>query len=207
MKSPVINLDNKKAGEIDLDDKVFGLPVRLDILNSAVNWHLSKRHTGSHKTKERAEVSGSTAKPFNQKGTGRARQGDKKAPHLRGGGVAFGPRVKEDNTISLPKKVRKLALKTALSEKFSDGKLIILEEAVSKDGKSSILAKQIKSLGWASALIVVEGVTDTNFRRAAQNIKGLNVIPQIGANTYDILRSEILVLTKDAVSSLEARLK
>ena len=144
MKSPVINLDNKKAGEIDLDDKVFGLPVRLDILNSAVNWHLSKRHTGSHKTKERAEVSGSTAKPFNQKGTGRARQGDKKAPHLRGGGVAFGPRVK-DNTISLPKKVRKLALKTALSEKLSDGKLIILDKAVSKDGKSSWL--EVECLG------------------------------------------------------------
>ena len=206
MKSPIINLDNKKAGEIDLDDTVFGLPVRLDILNSAVNWHLSKRHTGSHKTKERAEVKGSTAKPFNQKGTGRARQGDKKAPHLRGGGVAFGPRVR-DNTISLPKKVRKLALKTALSEKLSDGKLVILDEAVSKDGRSSILAKQIKSLGWGSALIVVEESIDSNFRRAAQNIKGLNIMPQIGANTYDILRSEILVLTKEAVASLEARLK
>ncbi len=206
MKCPVINLDNKNAGDIELDDSVFGLPNRADLLHRAVNWQLAKRRSGNHKTKQRAEIRGSTAKPFRQKGTGRARQGDKKAPHMRGGGVAFGPQVRS-HAHALPKKVRRLALKTALSSKQADGKLIVLDSATSKDGKTSLLAKQLKSLGWDSTLVIAGAEVDTNFARAVSNIREVDVLPQTGANVYDILRRDTLVLTKDAVEQLQERLK
>lgn len=206
MKCPVINLDNKNAGDIELDDSVFGLPNRADLLHRAVNWQLAKRRSGNHKTKQRAEIRGSTAKPFRQKGTGRARQGDKKAPHMRGGGVAFGPQVRS-HAHALPKKVRRLALKTALSSKQADGKLIVLDSATSKDGKTSLLAKQLKSLGWDSTLVIAGAEVDANFARAVSNIREVDVLPQTGANVYDILRRDTLVLTKDAVEQLQERLK
>lgn len=206
MKCPVINLDNKNTGDIELDDSVFGLPNRADLLHRAVNWQLAKRRSGNHKTKQRAEIRGSTAKPFRQKGTGRARQGDKKAPHMRGGGVAFGPQVRS-HAHALPKKVRRLALKTALSSKQADGKLIVLDSATSKDGKTSLLAKQLKSLGWDSTLVIAGVEVDANFARAVSNIREVDVLPQTGANVYDILRRDTLVLTKDAVEQLQERLK
>ena len=206
MKCPVINLENKSAGDIDLDESIFGLPARGDLLHRAVNWQLAKRRSGNHKTKERAEIKGSTAKPFNQKGTGRARQGDKKAPHMRGGGVAFGPQVRS-HAHGLPKKVRRLALKTALSSKQADGKLIVLESAISEDGKTSVLFKQLKGLGWNSALVIAGADVDENFARAISNIREVDVLPQTGANVYDILRRDTLVLTKDAVEQLQERLK
>ena len=206
MKCPVINLDNKSAGNIELDETVFGLPARSDLLHRAVNWQLAKRRSGNHKTKQRAEIKGSTAKPFNQKGTGRARQGDKKAPHLRGGGVAFGPQLRS-HAHGLPKRVRRLALKTALSSKQADGKLVVIESAFSKDGKTSVLSKQIKALGWNSALVIAGADVDINFTRAISNIREIDVLPQSGANVYDILRRDTLVLTKDAVEQLQERLR
>ena len=206
MKCPVVNLENKSTGNIELDDSIFGLPARADLLHRAVNWQLAKRRSGNHKTKERAEIKGSTAKPFNQKGTGRARQGDKKAPHMRGGGVAFGPKVRS-HAHGLTKKVRRLALKTALSSKQADGKLVVLESAISKDGKTSALSKQFRGLGWESALVIAGTVVDENFARAISNIREVDVLPQTGANVYDILRRDTLVLTRDAVEQLQERLK
>ena len=206
MKCPVISLDNKKVGDIDLDDAVFAAPSRPDILARAVNWQLAKRRAGTRKTKQRAEITGSTAKPFRQKGTGRARQGDRKAPQLRGGSVAFGPVVRS-HAYSLPKKVRRLALRTALSAKQADGKLIILDKAEAKSAKTGELAKQVGKLGWHSALIIGGSELDGNFTRAARNIRGMEVLPQIGANVYDILRLDTLVLTRDAVDQLQERLK
>jgi large subunit ribosomal protein L4 len=206
MKCPVISLDNKKVGDIDLDDAVFAVPARPDILARMVNWQLAKRRSGNHKTKQRAEVNGSTAKPFRQKGTGRARQGDRKAPQLRGGGVAFGPVVRS-HAFGLPKKVRRLALRTALSAKQADGKLVILDKAEAKTAKTADLVKQVTKLGWASALVIGGAELDANFARAAGNIRGMDVLPQIGANVYDILRRDTLVLTKDAAEQLQERLK
>ncbi|MFP6736719.1 MAG: 50S ribosomal protein L4 [Rhodospirillales bacterium] len=206
MKCPVISLDNKKVGDIDLDDAVFALPARPDILARVVNWQLAKRRSGNHKTKQRAEINGTTAKPFRQKGTGRARQGSKKAPNLRGGGVAFGPVVRS-HAFGLPKKVRRLALRTALSVKQADGKLVILDKAETKSAKTADLAKQVIKLGWDSALVIGGAELDENFTRAARNIPGMEVLPQIGANVYDILRRDTLVLTKDAAEQLQERLK
>jgi len=206
MKCPVIDLGNKKIGDIDLDESVFGAPDRPDILSRAVNWQLAKRQAGTHKTKQRSEIKGSTAKPFNQKGTGRARQGDKKAPHMRGGGVAFGP-VARSHAHSLTKKIRRLALRTALSTKQANGKLVVLSEAKVKTAKTSELAKKVKKLGWNSALIIGDSEIDNNFNLAARNIKGIDVLPQQGANVYDILRRDTLVLTKGAIEKLVERLK
>ena len=206
MKCPVIDISNKKVGDIDLDEAIFGAPARPDILSRAVNWQLAKRQAGTHKTKQRAEVTGSTAKPFNQKGTGRARQGDKKAPHHRSGGVAFGP-LPRSHAHGLTKKVRRLALKTALSAKQADGKLIVLDEAKSKTSKTTDLAKQVKKLGWESVLVIDGAEVDANFGLAARNIKGIDVLPSQGANVYDILRRDTLVLTKSGVEKLVERLK
>lgn len=206
MKCDVISLEAKKVGSIDLDEAVFGVPVRGDILARAVNWQLARRRAGTHKAKTLGEVSGTTAKPFRQKGTGRARQGSTRAPQMRGGGVVFGPVVRS-HAYDLPKKVRKLALRTALSAKQADGKLIVLDEAKLKDPKTSALAKSLGKLGWGTALVVDGAEVDANFARAARNIIGIDVLPSIGANVHDILRRETLVLTKDAVASLVERLK
>ncbi len=206
MKCDVISLDNKKVGDIDLDDAIFGVSPRADLLHRAVNWQLAKRRSGNHKTKQRAEISGSTAKPFRQKGTGRARQGDKKSPHMVGGGVAFGPVVR-DHGHNLPKKVRRAAMRSALSAKQADGKLIILDEAKSSSGKTTELAKQLKAFGWKSVLVIGGNEVDVNFSRAIGNIREVDVLPQQGANVYDILRRDTLVLTKDAVAQLQERLK
>ena len=206
MKHPIIDIANKQVGDIDLDEHVFGAPERPDILSRVVSWQLAKRRSGTHKTKQRAEIKGSTAKPFNQKGTGRARQGDKKAPHMRGGGVAFGPVVRS-HAHSLTKKVRRLALRTALSTKRANGKLVVLSEAKVKTSKTADLAKRVKKLGWESALVIDGTDIDNNFNLAAQNIAGLDVLPQQGANVYDILRRDTLVLTKGAIEKLVERLK
>ena len=206
MKCPVTTLDNKKAGELDLDEAIFGLPVRRDILARMVNWQLAKRRAGTHKTKTRGEVSGSTRKLFRQKGTGRARAGSIRVSQRRGGGVVFGPRPRE-HAHGLPKKVRRLALKTALSSKLADGKLAVLEQANMAEAKTKELAQQLASLGWSSVLVIDGAAVDAGFARAAKNIPGVDVLPQQGANVYDILRRDMLVLTKDAVQALEARLK
>jgi len=206
MKCDVINLANAKAGTIDLDEAVFGLTLRGDILARAINWQLDKRRSGNHKTKQRGEVSGSNAKPFNQKGGGRARQGTARAPQMRGGGVVFGPHVRSHET-KLPKRVRRLALKTALSAKLAEGKLVVIDEAKVASVRTAELAKQITKLGWGRALLIDGGDIDMNFALASRNIIGIDVLPSIGANVYDIMRRDTLVLTKDAVEKLVGRLK
>jgi large subunit ribosomal protein L4 len=197
MKLQVTSLDNKKVGEIDLAEEVFGLPVRKDILARAVNWQLNKRRAGTHKTKGISDIQGTTKKPWRQKGTGSARQGSLRSPQFRGGARIFGPVVRSHET-GLPKKVRKLALKTALSSKQADGRLIVIDEVSAAKGKTADLVKKLGKLGWQSVLIIGGAVIDENFKRAASNIPNLDVLPQQGANVYDILR---------AVQHLEARLK
>ncbi|MPY76767.1 MAG: 50S ribosomal protein L4 [Alphaproteobacteria bacterium] len=206
MKSKVVTLDNKAAGDIELDDAVFGAEVRKDILARMVNYQLAKRRAGTHKTKSRSDVSGTTRKPFRQKGTGRARQGSIRATQFRGGGIVFGPVVR-DHGHSLTKKVRRLALKSALSAKQADGKLIILDEVKLSEGKTKALLDKLGKLGLSNALIVGGAEIDGNFARAAQNITMIDVLPTQGANVYDILRRDTLVLTREAVETLEARLK
>jgi len=206
MKCAVTTLDNKKAGEIDLDETIFGLPVRADILTRMVNWQLAKRRAGTHKVKTRSEVSKSTRKVYRQKGTGRARIGAGDVSQYRGGGRAFGPVVRE-HAHGLPKKVRKLALKTALSAKAAEGKLVVLEAAKVGEAKTKELANKFGKLGWSSVLVIDGEAVDQGLARATRNLPGIDLLPQLGANVYDILRRDTLVLTKDAVQALEARLK
>ncbi len=206
MKCDVISLDNKKVGSLDLDDTVFAAPVRADLMSRTVNWQLAKRRAGTHATKGRSDVSGSNAKPFNQKGTGHARQGTKRAPQMRGGGVVFGPHVR-DHGFSLQKKVRKLALKSALSSKQAEGRLVVIDEAKMKKSKTADLAKSLAKLGWGRVLLIDGAEIDANFHLAANNLGEINVLPSQGANVYDILRSDTLVLTKEAVEKLVERLK
>jgi large subunit ribosomal protein L4 len=206
MKCDVITLDNKKDSTIDLDDAIFGVDVRGDLMARYVNWQLAKRRAGTHKTKGRSEVAATRAKPFKQKGTGRARQGTFVAPQMRGGGIVFGPVVR-DHGHSLPKKVRKAALRSALSSKQAEGKLVILDSAEMKKGKTKELIAKLGKLGWDSALVIDGETVDVNFSRAASNIIGIDVLPSQGANVYDILRRDTLVLTKSGVENLVERLK
>ena len=206
MKCPVTTLDNKKSGEIELSDSIFGIDVRKDLLARAVNWQLAKRRAGTQKVKGRSEISGAVKKMYRQKGTGRARHSSSKAPIFRGGGVAHGPQPRSHEH-DLPKKLRKMALKCALSAKAQDGKLIVLDDAAAKTPKTKDLAGKLDKLGWTSALLIENESFDANFVLAARNIRGFDLLLQEGANVYDILRRDTLVLTKNAVEALEARLK
>ncbi|HLI22812.1 MAG TPA: 50S ribosomal protein L4 [Stellaceae bacterium] len=207
MKLKVTSLENKEAGDIDLADEVFGLPeVRTDILARVIHWQLMKRRAGTHKTKGISDISGTTKKPWAQKGTGRARQGSLRSPQFRGGATIFGPVVR-DHGFDLQKKVRQLGLKTALTAKQKEGKLVVLDKASMKEPKTGALAKQFAALGWTSVLIIDGPELDQNFARAARNLPGIDVLPQQGANVYDIMRRDTLVVTRDAVQHLEARLK
>jgi len=206
MKTTVKNLENKNVGEIDLLDAVFGIKPRRDILTRTVNWQLAKRRSGNHKAKIISEVSGTTKKPWAQKGTGRARQGSLRSPQFRGGGVIFGPVVR-DHAHDLPKKVRQLGLCMALSSKQAEGKLIILDTAKTDSHKTKELVAKFAKLGFTSALIIDGANLDPNFSKAARNIPHIDVLPEQGANVYDILRRDVLVLTKNAVEQLQERLK
>ena len=206
MKANIITLDNAAAGELELSDEVFGVPVRKDILARMVNYQLAKRRAGTHKTKGISDISGTTAKPYKQKGTGRARQGSLRSPQFRGGATIFGPVVRS-HAHDLTKKVRRLALKTALSAKQAEGKLIVLKDAALDQPKTKMLVGKLATLGWANALIVGGAEIEANFARAASNIPNIDVLPVQGANVYDILRRDTLVLTEAAVQDLEARLK
>ncbi len=205
MKLTVRNLDNQEVGDIELAEEVFGLPVRRDILARVVNWQLAKRRGGTHKTKGISEISGTSKKPYKQKGTGRARQGSLRSPQFRGGAVIFGPVVRS-HAFDLQKKVRRLGLKTALSAKQAEGKLIVIDEAQIGEAKTKVLRARLDALGWDSVLII-DGAVNENFARAARNLPKVDVLPQQGANVYDILRRDTLVLTREAVQQLEARLK
>jgi large subunit ribosomal protein L4 len=206
MKTSVKNLLNETVGEIELADEVFGLPVRQDLLTRMVLWQLAKRRQGTHKTKGISEISGTTKKPWRQKGTGRARAGSLRSPQFRGGARIFGPVVRSHEH-DMTKKVRKLALKTALSTKVAEGKLLVLEAATAETHKTKALAAQLKTLGLSSVLIIDGANLDESFAKAARNIPHVDLLPEQGANVYDILRRDTLVLTRNAVEQLEARLK
>ncbi len=206
MKTDVTTLDASKAGDITLDEGVFGVPVRSDVLQRMVVWQLAKRRAGTHKVQSRGEVKGSTKKIYRQKGTGGARHGDRKPSLFRGGAPAFGPVVRSHEK-KLPKKIRKLALKTALSSKLADGKLIIIDSLALAHPKTRDLGGKLEKLGLSSVLFVDGSEVDANFSKAAQNLGGVDVLPSQGTNVYDILRRDTLVLSKSAVEILEARLK
>ena len=209
MKLKVTDISNKAVGEVEIDDAVFadifGRTVRKDILARAVNWQLAKRRSGNHKTKEIGDISGTTKKPYAQKGTGNARQGSLRSPQFRGGATIFGPVVRSHEH-DLPKKVRKLALKNALSAKHKDGKLVVWGETKA-NGKTKELAAQFKKLGWGSVLVIDGPEVNEQFAKAARNIPNVDVLPQQGANVYDILRRDTLVLTKGAMEHLVERLR
>jgi large subunit ribosomal protein L4 len=206
MKTAVKNLENQEVGSIELDETVFGLPIRKDILARMVNYQLAKRRAGTHKTKLIGDIAGTTKKPWKQKGTGRARQGSLRSPQFRGGAVIFGPVVRS-HAFDLQKKVRKLALKTALSAKQAEGKLVVLDRAAFEEAKTKALKQRFETLGWSNVLIIDGEELDQGFARAARNLPHVDVLPQQGANVYDILRRDTLVLTQAAVEKLEARLK
>jgi len=205
MKLDVIKLDGGKAGSVELGDEVFGLEPRADILHRVVRWQRNKAQAGTHKVKTRSEVSYSKKKIYRQKGTGGARHGSRNAPIFRKGGIYKGP-TPRDHGHDLPKKVRKLGLMHALSAKVKDGSLVVID-SIESDGKTAALAKQVKNLGWKRALIIDGAEVNENFAKAAANIEGLDVLPSMGANVYDILKRDTLVLTKAGVEALEARLK
>ncbi|WP_137177961.1 50S ribosomal protein L4 [Roseomonas sp. AR75] len=201
---PVITLDNAPAGEIELPEALFGAEPRADILARVVHWQLAKRRAGTHKTKGMGEVSGTTKKPYRQKGTGNARQGSLRAPQFRTGGVVHGPVVRS-HEYSLNKKVRRLGLIHALSAKAAEGKLVVLDAASPGEAKTSAVAKQLKALGWSSAL-VVDAAVDQGFARATRNLPKVSVLPTGGANVYDILQHDVLAVTRAGVAALEKRI-
>jgi len=205
VKAKVFTIDSKESGELALNEALFGLTPRKDILHRVVNWQLAKRRSGTHKTKTISEIVGTTKKPWNQKGTGRARAGSLRSPHFRGGATAFGPVVRS-HAVDLPKKIRALGLKMALSAKAAENKIIVLKDAKVKSPKTKDFAATVAKFGWKSALIVDGAVIDENLKKATANIHGIDVLPTIGANVYDILNHDTLVITEEGLKKLEERL-
>lgn len=205
IKALIYTLDNEFVEEILLNEKVFGLPVREDLLHRIVHWQRAKKRSGTHSTKGISEISGTGRKPYRQKGTGRARLGSLRVPQARGGAIIFGPRVR-DHAYNLPKKVRKLALKTALSAKVRQKKLKIIESLVLETHKTKILGQKLKAFNIVSALIVDTPEFNENFSLAVRNLPRIDIILQQGTNVYDILRHETLILSREALFSLEERL-
>ena len=205
MEIAIKTLDGAAAGKIELSDTVFGLEPRADILSRMVAWQLAKRQQGTHKAKTRSEIARTGAKMYKQKGTGRARHHSARAPQFRGGSQAHGPLVRS-HAFDLPKKVRALALRHALSAKLRSDALVIVDDLAS-DGKTKALAAQLAGLGLSNALLIGGSEIDTGFRNAASNIKNIDVLPVQGINVYDILRRNTLVLSKAAVVALEERFK
>ncbi len=206
MDMKITTLDGKEAGSAKLSDEIFGLEPRTDLIQRCVNWQLAKRQRGTHKTKGRAEIWRTGKKMYRQKGTGGARHGSARVPQFRGGGRAFGPVVRS-HAHDLPKKVRVLALRHALSAKAKDGAIVIVDKASVKDGKTKVLAKQFGKLGWENVLIIDGAEVEANFANAARNVPNVDVLPVQGINVYDILRRKTLDLTKAALDALEARFK
>lgn len=204
MKAKVIALEGKATGDASLQKSVFGLEIRKDILHRVINWQLAKRQAGTHSSLNRGDVTGSQKKLFRQKGTGNARTGNAKSPHKRGGGVAMGPVVRS-HAHDLPKKIRALGLKVALSSKQADKKLFVIKGEDVKGGKTSKVAKALKENGVGSALIITGETVNDNLRKAVSNIKQVDVIPAQGANVYDIIRRESLLITEEGLKKLEER--
>lgn len=205
MQVEVKNLAGEAVGTAELNDAVFGVEVRQDVLHRVVNWQLAKRRAGTHKVKGRSERAGTTAKMFRQKGTGRARHGSKRGTQFVGGGRVFGP-TPRDHGHDLTKKFRAMGLRCALSAKAKDGKLVMIDEIKAAEPKTKAVKSQLDGLGLSSALLVVAGEADRNFALASRNLPFIDVLVQEGANVYDILRHETLVITPDAAKLLEARL-
>ena len=205
MKLDVIKLDAGKAGEVDLNDAIFGLEPRADILHRVVRWQRARAQAGTHSVLGKSEVSYSTKKIYRQKGTGGARHGSKKAPIFRKGGVYKGP-TPRSHAFDLPKKVRALGLKHALSAKAAAGKLVVLDVAEMAEAKTGQLAKAVSELGWKKVLIIDGASVNENFAAAARNLEGVDILPSMGANVYDILKRDTLVITRAGVEALEARL-
>ena len=205
MQLDIINFDGKKVGSVELTDSIFGVEPRADILHRVVTWQRAKQRAGTHAVKSVSDVAGSGKKAFKQKKTGNARQGERYNVHMRGGGVVHGP-VVHDHSIDLPKKIRSLGLKMALSSKAQDGSLVIIDSEKLAAAKTNTFAKQLKKLDIASALFVGAAELDENFKKSAANIANIDVLPTMGLNVLDILKHEKLVLTADAVKAVEARL-
>jgi large subunit ribosomal protein L4 len=206
MELKVTSLDGKSAGKVELSDEIFGLTPRVDLIQRCVRWQLAKRQRGTHKVKNRAEIWRTGKKMYRQKGSGGARHGSARVNIFRGGGRAFGPLVRS-HAHDLPKKVRALALRHALSAKAKDNGIIVIDQAAIDEGKTRLLLGHFGKLGLTNALIIDGGEVNANFRLAARNIPNIDVLPVQGINVYDILRRHTLVLTKAALDALEARFK
>jgi large subunit ribosomal protein L4 len=206
MKLDITTLEGASSGSVELNETIFGLEPRADLLARCVRWQLAKRQAGTHAVKNRSEINRTTKKVYKQKGTGGARHGAASAPQFRGGGRAFGPQVRS-HAHDLPKKVRALALRHALSSKAKDASIIVVDDVKLSDPKTKVLVERFGKLGLANALIIGGAEIEANFQRAARNIPNIDVLPVQGINVYDILRREKLVLTKAAVDALEARFK
>lgn len=204
MQIDIKTLDNISSGSIELPDEYFAATPRADIMARVVHWQQAKRRAGTHKVKGMGEVRGTTKKPYKQKGTGNARQGSLRAPQFRGGGAVHGPVVRSHG-YDLPKKVRRLGLISALSQKQRDGKLVVLDAAASGSGKTRDLKAKLLALGWESVL-VVDHTVDQNFLQASRNIIGIDVLPTVGANVYDILNHDVLAITTAGIEGLKKRL-
>ena len=204
MQIEIKTLDGGSAGSAELPDELFAAQPRKDIIARVVHWQLAKRRSGNHKVKGMGEVSGTTRKPYKQKGTGNARQGSLRAPQFRTGGVVHGPVVR-DHGYDLPKKIRRLGLICALSQKHAEGKLVVLDGVGGGTGKTKDLKAKLVSMGWKSALFV-DHVVDASFLRASGNLIGFNVLPTVGANVYDIIRHDVLVVTTAGIEGLKQRL-
>ena len=207
MKHDIINLDSKKVGTVELNKDIFSVPIRKDILQDVVNWQLSNRRQGTHKVKQRSEIVGTTAKAFKQKGTGRARRGNLKTNILRGGGVTHGP-VLRDHKKKLPKKIRKLGLKTALSVKEKEKKIIVIDNLSISKISTKEISKKLKKLKIKSALIIdsSSNKNEKSFRQSILNISNVNFMPVVGMNVYDILKFNNLIISKDALIEVEKKL-
>ncbi len=205
MKTKVLNLDNKAAGDVELNDAIFGLEPRQDLIQRVVVWQLAKRRSGQHKVLTRGEINRTKKKMYKQKGTGQARHGARSAPLFVGGAKAMGP-VNHSHEFDLPKKVKALGLRHALSSKAKAGSIVILDEAKSKDIKTGALAKQFDKLNLGRRALVIDGEFDKNFQLSARNLADVALLPVIGINVYDIMKSDKLVLTTAAVKAIEARL-
>jgi large subunit ribosomal protein L4 len=206
MKADVTTLEASKAGTVELVDAIFGLKPRPDLIHRMVRYQLLKRMAGTHHAQDRSEVNVTGKKMYKQKGTGGARHGDKSVPQWRGGGKAFGPKPRS-HAIELPKKVRALALRHALSAKAQAGEIVVLDKAASKDGKTAALKDQFAKLEWSNVLIIDGAELEASFVRAVRNLPNIDVLPVQGINVYDILRRKTLVLTKAAIAALEERFK
>lgn len=206
MKVKVVSLDNKEKGDVELDKSIYGLEVDIDLIHRVVEWQRAASRSGNHKTKGISEISGTTKKPFKQKGTGRARQGSLRSPHMRGGAVIFGPVVRS-HAYDMPKKVRKLAMKMALSQKLSENKFVIVDDLKITSHKTKDLSTKISKIFPSSALFVgIDVEKDQNFLRAYRNLKDVDALPVEGLNVYDVLRHDYLVLVKSSLESISKKL-